>query len=222
MLERAREVRGPRPPTAACDEDARARLGQQLGRLRLVQHREARRHVRPRTGTRCSMRSQKAWIVSILSPPGVSTARGEEAARRGRGRAVRAARPSGRRSGSARATARRASPSRRACAKTRIVISAAAALVKVRHRMRDGGAPSSRRRITRSVRTRVLPAPALADTQAEARGSAARRWRCERVGRDDEVDAHGSAPPRRAAGRATIPSRGRGGRRARSVRAYWA
>ena len=53
---------------------------------------------------------------------------------------------------------------------------AAAALVKVRHRMRPGGEPASSSRSTRSVSTLVLPAPAFADTQAETRGSAARRW----------------------------------------------
>ena len=52
---------------------------------------------------------------------------------------------------------------------------AAAALVKVRQRMRPGAQPSSSSRTTRSVSTFVLPAPALADTHAEARGLAARR-----------------------------------------------
>ena len=50
----------------------------------------------------------------------------------------------------------------------RPVISAAAALVKVRQRMPSGLAPSSSSRSTRSDSTRVLPVPALAVTQTEA------------------------------------------------------
>src|SRR3954447_8027315 len=57
----------------------------------------------------------------------------------------------------------------------RIDISAAAALVKVRHRMRDGWGPASIRRSTRSVSTLVLPVPAEAPTQTEHSGSDARR-----------------------------------------------
>jgi len=58
---------------------------------------------------------------------------------------------------------------------TRLAISAAAARVKVRHSSRAGGAPSSSKRITRSVSTLVLPAPADAATQTDCVGSAALR-----------------------------------------------
>ena len=57
----------------------------------------------------------------------------------------------------------------------RFAISAAAALVKVRQRMRSGGVSASRRLSTRLVSTVVLPVPAEAATQTEAAGSAARR-----------------------------------------------
>ena len=55
----------------------------------------------------------------------------------------------------------------------RSTISAAAALVNVRHRMPSGSAPESSSRSTRSVSTRVLPVPALAVTHTERPGSAA-------------------------------------------------
>jgi hypothetical protein len=42
--------------------------------------------------------------------------------------------------------------------------------------MLSGCARGSSRRSTRSASTRVLPVPALAATQTERRGSAARRW----------------------------------------------
>ena len=43
--------------------------------------------------------------------------------------------------------------------------------------MRSGGVPSSSSRSTRFDNTCVLPVPALALTQTEARGSAAALWR---------------------------------------------
>ena len=55
--------------------------------------------------------------------------------------------------------------------KTRVAILAAAALVNVMQRIFSGAVPVSSRRITRSVRTCVLPDPALANTQAETAGS---------------------------------------------------
>ena len=55
----------------------------------------------------------------------------------------------------------------------RLAISAAPALVKVRHRIDEGGVPRSSRRSTREVSTWVLPVPAEADSAA---------W-TERVGR---------------------------------------
>jgi hypothetical protein len=51
---------------------------------------------------------------------------------------------------------------------------AAAALVKVRHRIFSGGTPESSSRITRDTSTCVLPEPALAETKADALGSEAR------------------------------------------------
>ncbi len=124
-------------------------------------------------GTRCSSRSQKAWMVSIFNPPGVSTARANS---------VRAsftwARVGFAPSSSVNSLTRLSSSSvtqRPRRSNTRIAMLAAAALVKVRHRIRPGREPASSRRTTRSVSTLVFPAPALADTQAEARGLAARR-----------------------------------------------
>jgi hypothetical protein len=55
----------------------------------------------------------------------------------------------------------------------RFAISAAAALVKVRHRIDSGLAPVSNSRSTRAVKTCVLPVPAEAERAACARGSAA-------------------------------------------------
>ena len=53
----------------------------------------------------------------------------------------------------------------------RMAISAAAALVKVKHKMRSGGTPASNKRNTRSVKIFVFPAPADASTHAENLGS---------------------------------------------------
>src|SRR6202034_4332200 len=53
----------------------------------------------------------------------------------------------------------------------RTAISAAAALVKVRHWMRSGFAPASIRRNSLSVSSLVLPDPADAPTNAETAGS---------------------------------------------------
>ena len=52
----------------------------------------------------------------------------------------------------------------------REAISAAAALVKVRQRIRPGEISCKSRRSTRSVSTLVFPVPALADTQTECSG----------------------------------------------------
>ncbi len=56
----------------------------------------------------------------------------------------------------------------------RPAISAAPALVKVRHRIAPGSTPCSNSRNTRAARTWVLPVPADADSQTCARGSLAR------------------------------------------------
>ncbi len=92
-------------------------------------------------------RSQKAWMVWILRPPGVSSALAK------RRRASARVRASGRwPSSAAIALASFASGSAvhaPRISKTRFAISAAAARVKVRQRMRPGSAPASNRRITR-------------------------------------------------------------------------
>ena len=62
---------------------------------------------------------------------------------------------------------------------------AAAALVKVMQRIFSGGTPSSRSRITRLTSTWVLPAPALAETNADNRGFE----RASAVARTAGVDA---------------------------------
>ena len=64
----------------------------------------------------------------------------------------------------------------RASSKMRFAMLAAAALVKVRHRIFAGSVPSSSSRITRCASTWVLPEPALADTHADAAGSDAACW----------------------------------------------
>jgi hypothetical protein len=57
-------------------------------------------------------------------------------------------------------------------------ISAAAALVKVRHKIREGSTPASNRRMTLRVSTKVLPDPAFAETHADVAGSVASAWAC--------------------------------------------
>ena len=123
-------------------------------------------------GKRCSTRSQKAWIVWIFNPPGVSTA------------AANSFRASSRLRGGlapvssifARKVSSSASVQPASMPKTRADMLAAAALVKVRQIRRDGATPASSRRTTRCVSTCVLPEPACADTQAETSGSDARLW----------------------------------------------
>src|SRR5688572_28956451 len=55
----------------------------------------------------------------------------------------------------------------------RFAISAAPALVNVRHRIDEGGVPRSSSRSTRDVNTWVLPVPAEADSAAWTSGSEA-------------------------------------------------
>ena len=130
-------------------------------------------------GNRWSRRSQKAWMVWIFSPPGVSTVRAKS--RRASSSAAGPPARAGTGAPVSRIAPRRPSSSRRVQAarsrNTRIDMLAAAALVKVRHRMRDGATPASSSRSTRWASTCVLPDPALADTQAEVPGWEARRWR---------------------------------------------
>src|ERR1700704_1290895 len=125
------------------------------------------------SGKRRSNDWQKAWIVAILAPPGISSTRTNS----WRARAVScscgkwpvsstscsASAPGGR-------VAQAASRSL-----TRFAISAAAARVKVRNRMRAGSVPSSISANSRSVSTLVLPVPAEADTHTDTSGPSACR-----------------------------------------------
>ena len=83
-------------------------------------------------------------------------------------------------------------------------ISAAAARVNVRQRMRSGAVPPSNRRSTRSVSTLVLPVPAEAPTQTEAAGSDALCWAAVIPGVCAAIRALRRAP--------TTPCAGPGGR----------
>ena len=126
-------------------------------------------------GKRCSRRSQKAWIVWIFNPPGVSIARANRRRAKARPCAFGCGAPS---STIASASAASSRPVHDASvSNTRAAILAAAVLVKVRQSRPDGAAPASRSRSARWVSTWVLPEPALAETQAEAAGSEAWRWR---------------------------------------------
>ncbi len=109
----------------------------------------------------------------IFMPPGVSSTRANS--RRAIGISALMSPPpvsarSSSRSWSSFAAAQDASRSA-----TRLDISAAAALVKVRQRILAGGTLPSSRRSTRSPSTLVLPDPAEADTQADQPGSEPRR-----------------------------------------------
>ena len=159
-------------------------------------------------GKRCRIRSQKAWIVWIFSPPGVSTARANR----------RRASSSRRRSGGCPSTAAMACASAASSSVTQpasventlVAMLAAAALVKVSARMQDGSVSASNSRITRWASTWVLPEPAWADTQAEAPGLELAY--CLR-----RVSASTTGPvtlcPPRQRRRATIPARGQNGHR---------
>ena len=125
-------------------------------------------------GNWCRSRVQKAWMVCTFSPPGVSSASGEQPARPRPPR-----RDPARRSRSpdrlVELRRRRASSSAASSSNTRFAILAAAALVKVMQRIFAGSTPSSSSRITRCASTWVLPEPALAATQADSRRVGRRR-----------------------------------------------
>ena len=72
----------------------------------------------------------------------------------------------------------------------RFAISAAAALVKVRHRIDSGRAPLSSNRSTRAVSTCVLPVPAEADNAAWTAGSEASDCSPSSGGKSLEPRAH--------------------------------
>ena len=122
------------------------------------------------SGKRRSSDWQKAWIVPMRMPPGRSSTRANSA------RALASVCSDGttRSAFSSRASAASSSVThmpRIFCSRT--AISAAAALVKVRHWMRSGAAPPSIRRSRRSVSSLVLPDPADAPTKADTDGSEA-------------------------------------------------
>ena len=74
----------------------------------------------------------------------------------------------------------------------RLAISAAPALVKVRHRIADGGVPRSSSRSTRAVSTWVLPVPAEADSAAWTSGSDARCLSALEPEKGLQAAAHGT------------------------------
>ena len=78
---------------------------------------------------------------------------------------------------------------------TRSAMLAAAALVKVMHRIFSGGTPSSSRRITRCTSTWVLPEPALAETKADAAGFGGAGLRVANRRRDRARGLHHSSIP---------------------------
>ena len=82
----------------------------------------------------------------------------------------------------------------------RLAISAAPALVKVRHRMCSGRTPASSRRSTRAVSTWVLPVPADADSAAWTVGIGRQRLVALELGEGLEPVAH-QRPASQARGR---------------------
>ena len=189
------------------------------------------------SGNRRSSDWQKAWMVPMRMPPGRSSTWANSA----RAAARESSPPGIVRAASSLSSAESSSVTQRPSrCWSRSAISAAAALVKVRHWMRDGSAPVSIRRSMRSVSSLVLPDPADAATKAETAGSDA--WRCSAsarsraaVGRPALVKTFIRRPPtrptrrhgqaarnRRTGGRrpdaAGIDRRGRGRRRRQSRR----
>ena len=119
------------------------------------------------SGNRRRTPEQNEWIVCIFNPPGVSIARAKSClAFRRRPASIAPDTPRSVRSTRSAASGIIAHLPKRS--KRRFCISAAAALVYVRHRMFCGSTSSNNNRATRSVRTRVLPEPALADNQVDA------------------------------------------------------
>ncbi len=152
-------------------------------------------------GNRCSSLSQKAWMVWILRPPGVSTVRAKSSARRGsspsRGRVRRA----GRDDRLAQRSVVEPSPQSE-LSKTRIAILAAAAFVKVRQRIFAGATPLQQQpddalgKHMRLARSRIGGDP---DGGGRVRGLA---LLLERLRRDVRQTMTRRPPPRR---QATIP-----------------
>ncbi len=130
------------------------------------------------SGNRRSSDWLKAWMVPIRMPPGRSSTVANSA------RAAWQASTVGSTCRSRNAFASAAGvivTQRPSVFCSRSDISAAAALVKVRHWMRSGRAPASIRRSSRSVSSLVLPDPAEAATNADTAGSEA--LSCSRLAR---------------------------------------
>ena len=172
-------------------------------------------------GTRCRSRSQKAWMVSILSPPGVSTAR----ANRRRARRSRSA--PGRTPSSSRSSSREASSSsvthwpRRS--KTRIAMFGGRRLGEGQAEDLPGrraGKQEPQHAVgqhLRLARAGIRRDPGRGARIGGARCCASAYSRGTReIGCQCARDAHDCAPPRPARSQATIPSRVRDGRIRRS------
>ena len=132
--------------------------------------------IRPAScGKAASSHCEKAWIVSMRRPP---PGQSSTAANSVRARASVSGSPLA--PMAIRSRARRVSSMRTQLASTsftRVAISAAPALVKVRHRICSGRTPGvSSRRSTRAESTCVLPVPAEAESHTLSRGSTARAW----------------------------------------------
>ena len=146
-------------------------------------------------GKRCSSRSQKAWMVWIFSPPGVSIAlakRRRASSHAGcRARALPCARCAAARATSSSVTQ---APS---VSNTRVAMLAAAALVKVRTGCCPGLTPSSNRRITRWDEHGGLARAGIGRHPGRGLriGRARSAWRVRRVGRlHFERAAHSPSP----------------------------
>ena len=127
-------------------------------------------------GKRCNSFSQKLWMVCTFMPPGVSI----DFANKRRASSISCSFGS-----FPKTLARLSLLSMLNKSSVGIVthlanvsnnlfsISAAAALVKVRHKILWGSLPRNKSRSTRLTRMYVLPVPALAETKADVFGSAA-------------------------------------------------
>ena len=160
---------------AAARQHLGLRLAQQIGGAARVEHLEMGHHARLERKA-LEQRLTKPWMVMIGRPAG----RSRTSASRMRARPAPHPSPAAEQiRESACSCSSGAVASRPSSCWTRATISAAAALVKVRHSSWPGAVPASSRRSTRSASTRVLPVPAEAVTQVEQVGrrrAAGRRW----------------------------------------------
>ncbi len=159
------------------DQHGLARIAQQFGRAAVVEHRELRRDV-GLEGKEVQHPLAEGMDGEELEAAGRLHRRREQPPRPGQRRRVRQGSSIAAISRASSASGRRAQRPR--SRKMRFCMLAAAALVKVRHRMRAGAAPASSSRTTRRVSTVVLPEPALADLprprRRDRRPGAGARW----------------------------------------------